>query len=403
MAETTLNEVMEFIEENDVKFIRLAFCDYRGTQKNVSVMPEELKTAVERGEPFDSFRIEGFDDQKHQDLFLSPDLSTMCILPWRPQEGRVLRFYCDVITADGTPYFLDPRSILKDTIAQCKKLDFKPRIGLNCEFYLFRTDEEDNPTLIPWDQGRCYDITPLDRGENIRREICLTLEQMGIHPESSHHEEGPGQNEIDFRYSDALSAADNTMVFQRVAKIVANRNGLAADFSPKPLKHGPGNGFHINLSVTPSDDHEKMRSMIAGILERVCEMSVFLNPTENSYLRFGQSRAPRYISWSEENRSQLIRIPAALGEYRRMELRSPDPSANPYIAFTLLIYAALEGMDKKMPLKDAVDENLYDAPEELLAELGRLPSSLDEARRAALASEFINRYIPGNIIDLYCR
>ena len=228
------------------------------------------------------------------------------------------------------------------------------------------------------------------------------LEQMGVHPESSHHEEGPGQNEIDFRYSDALTAADNTMVFQRVARTVANLNGLEADFSAKPLEKMPGNGFHINMSILPFESEKVFRQMIAGILENVCAMTAFLNPTGNSYRRLGQRKAPGYISWSPENRSQLVRIPAAVGEYRRMELRSPDPTANPYIAFALMIYAGLDGIGKKAELPEPVNINLFRADAETLSEFRELPVNFDEAKNIAAESEFIRSHIPDRILDIYC-
>ena len=225
---------------------------------------------------------------------------------------------------------------------------------------------------------------------------------MGIRPESSHHEDGPGQNEIDFRFSDALTAADNAQTFQRVVKTVAHRNGLFADFSPKPLENVPGNGFHINMSLYPFDE-ETFSHMIAGVLANVKPMTLFLNPSENSYLRLGQHKAPAYVSWSAENRSQLVRIPAAAGEYRRMELRSPDPAANPYLAFALMIYAGLEGIQKKLPLGDAADNNLYKADLKTLSNFEKLPENYQEACAAALESDFIKTRIPSDILDIYGR
>ena len=245
------------------------------------------------------------------------------------------------------------------------------------------------------------DIAPEDRGENIRREICLTLEQMGIHPERSHHEEGPGQNEIDFRYSDALTAADNAMTFQTVVKTIANRNGLWADFSAKPLDNWPGNGFHINMSVIPNETSENLCCMIAGILDKAVEMTAFLNPTENSYKRFGQNKAPGYVSWSSENRSQLVRVPGAAGVYRRAELRSPDTTANPYLAFSLMIYAGLHGLQNKTRLPEAANINLYKADRETLARFKKLPENLRTACRIASESEFIKAHIPDAILDIY--
>ena len=245
------------------------------------------------------------------------------------------------------------------------------------------------------------DLAPDDSGENIRREICLTLEQMGIRPESSHHEEGPGQNEIDFRYSDALTAADNALTFQTVVKTVARRNGLCADFSAKPLDDAPGNGFHINMSVKAEDASDNLPHMVAGILENIVGMTAFLNPTENSYKRFGSHKAPRYVSWSSGNRSQLIRIPAAEGEYCRAELRSPDPTANPYLAFALLIYAGLYGIEKGLALPPASDFNLYTAPAEVLQTLQALPGSLEEAAALASASAFVREHLPDSVLSAF--
>lgn len=246
------------------------------------------------------------------------------------------------------------------------------------------------------------DIAPEDRGENVRREICLTLEQMGIRPESSHHEEGPGQNEIDFRYADALTAADNAMTFQRVVRTVAHMNGMAADFSPKPIEDAPGNGFHINMSLRPFDDGKLFSHMIAGILENVRAMTAFLNPGEASYKRLGSHKAPRYVSWSRENRSQLVRIPAAVGEYRRAELRSPDLAANPYLAFALMIYAGLYGITNKLALCEPSDINLYTADAEILSTYEKLPGSFREACKIAASSDFIKARIPSEILAIYC-
>ncbi|MBR4910079.1 MAG: type I glutamate--ammonia ligase, partial [Clostridia bacterium] len=275
--------------------------------------------------------------------------------------------------------------------------------GAEQEFYLMELDEKNNPTKIPYDNAGYMDIAPEDKGENVRREICLTLEQMGIMPESSHHEEGPGQNEIDFRFSDALTAADNVMTFQTVVKTVARRNGLFADFSPKPLPDTAGNGFHINCSAKTKESAPNFSLLLSGILEKAIPMTLFLNPREDSYKRLGQKKAPKYVSWGKENRSQLIRIPAAEGEYRRAELRSPDPAANPYIAFALLIWAGLYGIKHNKEMPEPIDINVYKADEENLGYLHKLPGSLEEARQAAQNDDFIKKYIPKAIIDIYCK
>ena len=395
-------EVMQYVMEEDVKFIRLAFCDVFGRQKNISIMPDELPRAFEYGIAFDASSVEGFGNEAHSDLFLHPDPATLCTLPWRPEHGAVVRMYSDITYPDGQIFECDTRSLLKKAVADAEKNGCSFYFGAEQEFYLFNLDENGKATKIPYDEAGYMDIAPDDKGENIRREICLMLEQMGIRPESSHHEYGPGQNEIDFRYSDALTAADNTETFQTVVKVVAARNGLAADFSAKPLAGKPGNGFHINMSVA-SDADKGMDHMIAGVLDRVRDMTVFMNPTENSYERFGQNRAPRYISWSPENRSQLIRIPAAAAPiFRRAELRSPDPGANPYLAFALMIYAGLEGIEQSATLPQSVNVNLYSAPQNTLNGLKQLPESLAAAREAARRSEFIKKYIPESIISIYC-
>lgn len=395
-------EVLQYVREDDVKFIRLAFCDVFGKQKNISIMPEELPRAFEYGIAFDASAIAGFGDETRCDLLLHPDPETLMLLPWRPEHGKVVRMFTHITYPDGTLFECDTRSLLKKAVEDAKKAGYAFAFGAEQEFYLFNLDETGSPTKIPYDEAGYMDIAPEDRGENIRREICLTLEQMGIRPESSHHEEGPGQNEIDFRYSDPLTAADNTMTFQTVVKTIARRNGVFVDFSPKPLDDKPGNGFHINMSVKPSDSSENLCYMIAGVLEKMVEMTAFLNPTEESYNRFGMDKAPGYVSWSSENRSQLVRIPAAVGEYRRAELRSPDPMANPYLAFTLLIYAALNGLENKLDLPEAANINLYKADADTLARFKKLPESLSDACKVAAASEFIKKHIPTQILDIYC-
>ena len=396
-------EVLQYVQEEDVKFIRLAFCDVFGVQKNISIMPGELSRAFEYGIAFDASSIAGFGDETHSDLLLHPEPETLTLLPWRPEHGRVVRMFCAITYPDGRPFECDTRRLLKKAVADAKKAGYRFFFGAEQEFYLFELDANDKPTKIPFDQAGYMDLAPEDKGENIRREICLTLEQMGIWPESSHHEEGPGQNEIDFRYSDALSAADNTVTFQNVVKIVCRRNGIYVDFGPKPLENKPGNGFHINMSVKADDGSDPLCGMIAGILEKACEMTAFLNPLKRSYARFGSSKAPGYVSWSSENRSQLVRIPAAMGEYRRAELRSPDPMANPYLAFTLLIYAGLYGIENQLELPPPADINLYKADAATLANFKKLPGSLSDARRIAAGSEFIQTHIPAAIFDIYCQ
>lgn len=398
----TQDEVIQFVREDDVKFIRLMFCDVSGRQKNISILPGELARAFEGGIPFDGSAITGFGDEACSDLLLHPDPDTLMVLPWRPEHGRVVRMFSRITLSDGRDFPGDTRSLLQRAVAQGEELGRSFCFGAEQEFYLFNLDAGGQPTREPYDQAGYMDIAPDDRGENIRREICLTLEQMGIAPESSYHKEGPGQNEIDFRYSDPLSAADNAMTFRTVVKTVARRNGLWADFSPKPLSDQPGNGFHINMSVRSRQSGDDLCHMIAGILEKIPEMTAFLNPVEDSYARFGRHKAPRYISWSSENRSQLVRIPSGTGEYRRAELRSPDPEANPYLAFALIIYAGLYGIRERLDLPMVADLNLYKAPPEVLAKYARLPGALSEARRLAAGSAFIREHVPGCVLESLC-
>ena len=354
-------EVMQYCAEEDVKFIRLAFCDVFGVQKNISVMPGQLPKVFKHGIAIDASAIDGFGQEGRSDLFLYPDPSTLTVLPWRPEHGRVVRMFCKICNPDGSVFINDTRSILIKAVADAKEAGYNFNFGSELEFYLFKLDEKGNRTYIPHDEAGYMDIAPDDRGENVRREICLTLEQMEIVPEGSHHEEGPGQNEIDFEYSDPLTAADRAITFKSVVKTIAARNGLYADFSPKPLTDQPGSGFHVNISVGDGKNGELMPYLISGILDKIREISLFLNPSENSYERLGSFKAPKYVSWSIENRSQLIRIPAAVENFKRLELRSPDPTSNPYIGFALLIYACIEGLDGHLPLPEPADINFYTA------------------------------------------
>ena len=337
----TPEEVIQFVQEEDIKFIRLAFCNVYGKQHNVAIMPSELKRAFAYGIAFDASAVDGFGGEIRSDLLLHPDPSTLIQLPWRPEQGKAVRMFCDISYPDGRPFERDTRNILKKAVADASALGCQFAFGAEMEFYLFRVDEYGDTTKIPYDRAGYMDIAPDDKGETIRREICLMLEQMGIQPESSHHESGPGQNEIDFRYSDPLTAADHAITFHTVVRTVAAQNGLCANFSPKPLPDWDGNGMHINISAQCDEAAQPLPSVIAGILENIRDMTLFLNPCEESYRRLGHDKAPQYVTWSAENRSQLIRIPAAVGEYRRAELRSADPTANPYIAYALLILSLI--------------------------------------------------------------
>ena len=397
----TPQEVIQFIQEEDVKFIRLAFCDCFGRPKNISIMPHELERAFKYGTAIDASAIAGFGDEVNSDLFLHPDASTIALLPWRPEHGSVVRMFCSITHPDGTPFAHDTRGILKQAVADAAKAGYAFSFGSELEFYLFRLDENGEVTDVPYDQATYMDVAPEDRCENVRREICLTLERMGIQPESSHHEEGPGQNEVDFRYSDPLSAADNAVTFLTVVKTIAARNGLYADFSPRPLEGRPGSGFHINMSVQGGAEALMHRAM-GGILDKIADMTLFLNPTEQSYSRLGAHKAPKYISWSSNNRSQLIRVPAASGEYRRFELRSPDCTANPYLAFALLIWAGLSGIENDIALPEACNVNLHTADSRNVT-LATLPKSLADAEKCAADSNFIAQHLPQSLIEFFTK
>lgn len=364
-------------------------------------MASELPRAFEHGIAFDASAVKGFDMDVRSDLFLRPNADTLRALPWRPQIGRVAHMFCDIVHPDGTPFEADTRTLLRTAVEQANRAGYAFRFGTEMEFYLFLLDDQGNPTRTPFDRAGYMDVAPEDKGENVRREICLILEQMGIYPESSHHESGPGQNEIDFRYADPVSAADNAILFRSVVKAVAAQNGLCADFSPRPLPDHDGNGMHINLSASRNGEPLPPQVLIPGLLNRARDMTLFLNPDEQSYLRLGRDKAPRYVSWSEENRSQLLRLPAAGGEYRRVELRSPDSMTNPYLAFALMIHACLEGIRENLPLPEPANFNALSAPQSQTRQLSLLPSTLAEAKAAAQESPFIAAQVPGRILERY--
>ncbi len=383
-----LEEVMKYIEEEDAKFIRLAFRDAYGIQKNVSVMPGELSKAFSEGIAINARVIRGFENCPYGLLYLKPDSSTLTVLPWRPDRGKVLRMFCDLYTPEGEPYILDTRTILKKAIEDADKAGIEFRFGSETEFYIFKKDENGNPTKEPYDEAGYLDIAPLDRCENIRREISLTIERMGLTPERSHHERGPGQNEIDFHFGNPLNAADHEITFKMVVSTIADRNGLVADFSPMPLSGKPGNGYHINIYAKNDEGEDVVRYAAAGIMQRIREMTLFLNPTDASYIRFGNSSAPDRVSWSSDGDAELMYVEEYMGRVRA-ELRSPDASSNPYLIYALLIYAGLEGIANKQTLP------------EIMKEGAMLPASKKEAIKFANESDFIRKYLPEDLIKVY--
>ena len=385
----TIDEVMKYIEEEDVKFIRLAFRDAFGVQKNISVMPGEVKKAFEDGAPINAREIAGFEDSSQALLYLKPDPSTLAILPWRPDSGRVLRMFCDVYTSGEEEYPSDTRYILKQAVEKAREAGIEFRFGSETEFYLFRKDDEGNPTKIPYDTAGYLDIAPADRCENVRREITLTIERMGLTPERSHHERGPGQNEIDFHYGKPLKAADQMTTFKMVVSTIADRYGLVADFSPMPLPEYPGNGYHINLYAVDQEGNDVVRYAAAGIIDKIRDITLFLNPTQASDSRLGRNCAPDRVNWSSAGESELIYIEDYKGR-TRAELRSPDASSNPYLVYALLIHAGLEGIKGKMEI-----------PEEMSGKGALLPGSLREAGELAKDSPFVRAIIPEGIIRKY--
>ena len=387
----TAGEVIRYAREQDVSFVRLAFCDIFGQLKNISVSLQTLERAFDEGVRFDASQIRGFLNVEDSDLLLFPDPSTMTFLPWRPSQGRVIRFYCDIRHPDGRTFVGDTRPMLKMVEKELFAKNYEVYLGSELEFYLFRTDEDGNPTYEPMDRASYFDIAPLDRGENIRREICLTLEEMGLKFESSHHEKGPGQNEVVFRHSLLLDATDNIITFKSMVKALAARSGLYASFLPKPLFTESGSGCHMNLSITKDGDGMAAYrdSIIAGILKHIREMTVFLNPIVNSYERLGGYQAPRNITYGTGNRNLLIRVPITMNDQSsRIELRSPDNAANPYIAATLLTKAALDGIENGLKCAD-------------YAEGGSLPQTLMEAIEAAEESKFVRSVLPEHLVNCF--
>ena len=407
----SVSELMQFIQDNGIQFIRLAFCDIFGTQKNISIMASQLPQAFERGISFDASAIRGFANVAESDLFLFPDLETFSLLPWRASQGCAGRFFCDIRRPDGSPFEGDGRSLLEKTVARAAGMGYTFQFGPECEFYLFQTDDKGLPTFLPHDRAGYFDIVPADRGEDIRRELCLALAEMGIEPERSHHEQGPGQNEIDFRCSSPLQAADNLMTLRTAVKAIAAQHGLYASFLPKPILESSGSGLHINLSLHREGKNlftafqqspdPLAASFLAGILRRMREITAFANPLPSSYRRLGLFEAPAAVTWSCQNRSQLVRVPAAFGPDCRMEIRSPDPSCNPYFTVALLLEAGLEGLEDRLPLPPSADFDLYAANPAQRQGLELLPRSLEEALDLAQASAFVRRVLPAPTLANY--
>ena len=411
----TKEDIMRIVKEEDIEFVRLQFTDIFGQLKNVAITASQVEKALDNKMMFDGSSIEGFVRIDESDQYLYPDLNSFVIFPWRPQHGKVARLICDVYNPDGTPFVGDPRGVLKRVLKKAAEMGYDAfNVGPEAEFFLFQTDDEGKPTTKTNDEAGYFDLGPLDHGEGTRREICMALEQMGFEIEASHHEVAEGQHEIDFKYEDALHTADNIMTFKLAVKTLAQKNGLHATFMPKPIFGINGSGMHTNMSLfrngknvfyDPNGEKELSKeaySFIAGILAHVKGMAAITNPLVNSYKRLVPGyEAPCYLAWSASNRSALIRIPAARGQSTRVELRSPDPSCNPYLALAVCLAAGLDGIEHRMVLQAPINKNLFDPAEAAGLGLERLPSTLEEAVQAAQESEFLHRVLPEELSHRY--
>ena len=418
MSKYSKEDIMRMVEEEDVEFIRLQFTDIFGMLKNVAITASQLEKALDNRCMFDGSAIEGFVRIDESDMYLYPDLDTFEVFPWRPQQGKVARFICDVYNPDGTPFSGDPRYVLKRAVKRAQDMGYVLNVGPECEFFLFHTDEEGRPTTSTHEMAGYFDVSPIDLAENVRRDIVLNLEEMGFQVEASHHEIAPAQHEIDFQYTDALRAADNIMTFKMAAKTIAKRHGLHATFMPKPREGMNGSGMHINMSLSDkegrnlfADDQDALRLsrdayyFMAGILKHMKAMTILTNPLVNSYKRLIPGfDAPIYIAWSPtSNRSSLIRIPSPRGESTRIELRCPDSAMNPYLALAACLSAGLDGIEKKTGLPACVEGNMFTMEPEELRErnVERIPETLGDAIEAYSGDVFMKEVLGEHIYTKY--
>lgn len=394
MKDTEKKEILEKVAEYQVSFICLQFTDIFGILKNVAITSEQLPKALAGQILFDGSSITGLMEMEESDLFLQPDPATFTLFPWRRREGAEARMICDIMEIDGGHFPGCSRNRLKKVLAGVKKRGFTINMGPEAEFFLFHMNHEGHPTLKTHDQGGYFDLSPLDQGEDARRDIILTLQKMGISVDSSHHESAPGQHEIDFHYHDPLTIADAIVTVRYVVKAIAQRHGLYATFMPKPLKNYNGSGMHIHLSLNrggenifydPQDERglsQYARFFIAGLLHHAPALTSITNPTINSYKRLVEGyNAPTFITWSGGNRTALLRIPSERGPYTRIELRSPDATCNPYLALAAITSCGLEGIQKEELPPPESQGNLYRlTPLELKRQkIKRLPYSLPQA------------------------
>lgn len=419
MGKYTKEDILRLAKEQEVSFIRLQFTDILGTIKNVEIPFSQLPKALDNKMMFDGSSIEGFVRIEESDMYLYPDLDTWVIFPWTAGRGKVARLICDIYNADGTPFAGDPRNNLKRVLKEMEEMGFTHfNLGPEPEFFLFKLDEYGEPTLELNDHGGYFDLAPTDLGENCRKEIVVELEEMGFEIEASHHEGAPGQHEIDFKYADAISACDNIQTFKLVVKTIARDFGLHATFMPKPLYGISGSGMHFNLSLFKGNENvfynpdgelqlsDIAYQFMAGIIKHAPGYTAITNPIVNSYKRLVPGyEAPVYVAWSAKNRSPLVRIPTSRGPSTRVELRSVDPSANPYLAMAVLLKAGLEGIKNKLTPPAPVNRNIYEMTKEERNEAGiiSLPDTLhfalEELRKDEIIKEALGEHIYTNFVE----
>ena len=416
MSKYTKEDIVSMLEENDVKFIRLQFTDIFGAPKNVAITDRQIRRALNNACMFDGSSIEGFVRIEESDMYLYPDLDTFLLYPWHTEHGHIARLICNVCMPGGADFEGDPRFILRRTIGEAAKMGYTFNVGPECEFFLFNMDDNGHPTTTTFDRAGYFDLGPGDVGEQARREICTNLEEMGFEIETSHHECAMAQHEIDFRYTEALTSADNLVTFKMVVKSIASQHGLWATFMPKPLFGQAGSGLHVNMSLCKDGKNcfydetrenglsETGLHFIAGIMKHIKGITALCNPLVNSYKRLVPGyEAPCHIAWTRSNRSALIRVPATRGASTRVELRSPDPACNPYLVFATLLAAGLEGIREKLPAPEALAGNIFELNEEERQKQGveNLPSNLWEAVQELKKDDFLHRVLGDHIFRKY--
>lgn len=415
----TKEDIIRIVEEEEIEFIRMQFVDIFGQLKNVAITASQIEKAVTNQIMFDGSSIEGFTRINESDQCLYPDLNSFAIIPWRTAQGKVARLICDVYNPDGTPFVGDPRGVLRRVIKRAEDMGFDAfNIGPELEFFLFETDEEGHATTKTRDEAGYFDLGPLDHGEATRREICMNLEEMGFEIEASHHECAIGQHEIDFRYVEAMDGADKIMTFKLAVKTLAQKNGLHATFMPKPIFGVAGSGMHLNMSLLKDGknafyDEQGERqlsqtcySFIAGLLEHAKGFTALTNPLVNSYKRLNAGyEAPRYKAWSASNRSTLIRIPAVRGQSTRVELRSPDPSSNPYLAVAICLAAGLDGIARGLTPPPEITDNVYamNDSDRAAHNIDHLPETLENALEEMKQDQLVMDVLGDHVAQHYIK